>query len=113
VEIGLAYTYKIAEENVLNFTGVFQNNSFSADEYKIGAEYGYNDMFFVRGGYGFAQSNKDPTSPLPDKTSYIYGLTAGAGIHYPVGNLDFTFDYGFRAVDFLGDNHIFSIKLGF
>jgi hypothetical protein len=113
IELGLAYTASVTDESALNFSSVFQNNNFTADEYKLGVEYGYNNMFFVRGGYGFSEKRDDPSSPLADTRSYIYGISAGAGLHYPVGSLDITFDYAFRAVEFLDDNHIFSLKLGF
>jgi len=112
IELGVSYAYTPAELNVLNFHGVFQNNNFAGDEYKLGVEYGYNNTFFVRAGYNISENMKDNTSPLPDNASYIFGFTAGAGVHYPVGALDLTFDYAFRSVKFLEDNHIFSLKVG-
>lgn len=113
IEIGLAYDRSFAEQNSLQFSSVFQNNNFASDEYKVGLEYGYNNLFFLRGGYNFAESMEDASSPLQDKQTYIYGLTAGVGVHYETGGLDLTFDYAFRDVEFLDANHIFSFKVGF
>jgi hypothetical protein len=113
IEIGLAYAVDIGEQNGLNLTGMFQNNNFSVDEYKLGAEYSYDNTFFLRGGYNLSESKKNNALTVSDKTSFIYGFTAGAGIHYPVGNLDIGFDYAFRAVSFFQNNHIFAITLGF
>ncbi|MEK9136612.1 MAG: hypothetical protein AAB393_05770, partial [Bacteroidota bacterium] len=105
IEIGVGYTYNLEEAHALTGTSLFQNNNLSDDEYKFGLEYGYDNTVFLRGGYSFAQETK--------KDSYIYGPTAGAGVHYGFTGLDVTFDYAYRQVDFLDANHIFSIKLGF
>lgn len=113
IEFGLAYAVDIGEQNGLNLSGMFQNNNFSADEYKLGAEYNYNNTFFVRGGYNLSEIMKNTSLTVSDQTTFIYGFTAGAGIHYPVGNLDLTFDYAFRQVAFFQNNHVFSITLGF
>ncbi|MFN0159405.1 MAG: PorV/PorQ family protein [Bacteroidota bacterium] len=113
IELGLGYEINVGEQNSLNVAGVFQNNNFSSDEYKLGVEYGYEDMFFLRGGYDVAESKENSQIALSDQTSYIFGFTAGAGIHYAMGSLDLSVDYAYRAVEFLDNNHIFSLKLGF
>jgi len=113
IELGLAYKIDVGEQNALNVSGLFQNNNFSSDEYKLGAEYGYNDMFFVRGGYALSENAKNDALTVADKTSHIFGFTAGAGIHYELGSMDFTLDYAYRAVEFFESNHVFSLKFGF
>ena len=105
-EIGFSYVPVIDESNALLFTGSFQNQNFSADEYKLGAEYGYNNLFFIRGGYSFA-------SNLEGGSEYIYGLTAGVGVNYTSGNIDLLFDYAYRDVKFFESNHVFSLSVGF
>jgi hypothetical protein len=105
IELGVGYTYSLEEQHNLTMSSVFQNNNFSDDEYKLGLEYDYDNTLFLRGGYDLAQET------LED--SYIYGLTAGAGVHYAFTGLDVTVDYAFRSVDFLQDNHIFAVRLGF
>lgn len=104
-EIGLGYKPQLDEMNSLQFSGTFQNNNFSADEYKFGAEYGYNNTFFIRGGYQFA--------PNIDSDEYIYGLTAGVGINYDFEGIGLRIDYAFRDVDFFDGNHVFALSLGF
>jgi len=104
-ELGFGYKPTINEENSLLISGAFQNNNFSGDEYKIGAEYGYNDIFFLRGGYSM--------SPKSQSEEYIYGLTAGAGLNYDLGGISVKVDYAFRDVDFFDANHVFGITLGF
>ena len=106
IEFGLGYKTSFDDNNSLLLASTFQNNNFSDDEYKLGAEYSYENLFFVRGGYSFAQEESDTRD-------YLFGGTAGAGVHTQLGSLDLTFDYAFRAAKFLDANHIFSVKLGF
>lgn len=116
IEIGLAYNYTVTEDNFLTVNGVFQNNNFAADEYKLGVEYNYANTFFVRGGYNFAEITKNEgiqASASFDKTTHIFGFSAGAGLHYALGSLDVSFDYAYRAVEFLDNNHVFTVGLGF
>lgn len=105
IELGLGYTYRMGDANALNLTGLFVNNNFSDDEYKVGLEYGFDNTFFLRGGYNVSQET------VVD--SYIYGLTAGAGLNYNFSGLNLTFDYAFREVDFFQSNHVFAVKFGF
>ncbi|MDH4071089.1 MAG: PorV/PorQ family protein [Ignavibacteria bacterium] len=105
IELGLAYTYRPQDNHALNFTGLFVNNNFSDDEYKLGLEYGFDNTFFLRGGYNFSQETQ--------ADSYIYGLTAGAGLNYNFSGMNVTFDYAFRDVELFQSNHVFAIKLGF
>jgi len=104
-QIALGYKPVLDEINSVQFSGLYQNNNFSGDEYKVGGEYGYNDMFFVRAGYQFA----------PDISSeeYIYGLTAGAGINYDVEGFGIKIDYAYRDVEYFDGNHIIALTLGF
>lgn len=113
IEIGLGYNYTLEEDNFLVLNGVFQSNNFSADEYKVGLEYNYANTFFIRGGYNFSEITKNNSLQVSDKTSQIFGFTAGAGLHYSLGSLDVSFDYAYRAVKFLDNNHVFTVGLGF
>ena len=105
IEIGIGYSYQLESQSVLALSTLFQNNNLSDDEYKLGLEYGYDNMFFVRGGYSLAQET------ISD--SYIYGATLGAGVHYGFSGLDFSFDYAYRAAKFFGGTHAFALTLGF
>ncbi|HEY6192186.1 MAG TPA: PorV/PorQ family protein [Bacteroidota bacterium] len=116
IEIGASYTTRLSEDNALTFVSLFENNNFSADEYKVGAEYAFRDNFFIRAGWDLAgdQTNESLTALSGvDKATYLFGGTAGAGIHSQVGDLDLTVDYAYRAVKFLTGNHAITLKLGF
>ena len=114
IEIGGSYTRTFSDDNIVTLVSLFQNNNFSVDEYKIGAEYSYRNYFFVRGGWDIAESMTDPSLPSNvDQSTYLYGATAGVGVHSNLGDMDVTVDYAYRSVKFLDGNHIISIKLGF
>lgn len=57
-----------------------------------GAEYGFNDVVFLRGGYANAFVNDGETD-----------LTLGAGVKYSVGAVAFKFDYAYSRFGRLGD----------
>jgi hypothetical protein len=103
-QLGLGYSPVLDETNSLQFSGIYQNNNFSGDEYKLGGEYGYNDLFFVRAGYQLAPQVSD---------DYLYGFTAGVGIDYKVEGFGFKVDYAYREVEFFDGNHVFAVTLGF
>ncbi|MGE5400876.1 MAG: PorV/PorQ family protein [Ignavibacteriales bacterium] len=105
LELGLGYKYDMSKDNALTVSSSFQNTNFYGDEYKVGAEYGYNNLFFVRGGYSFvSEIQKD------DRT---FGLTAGAGLNYQMEGFDFKFDYAYRQTQYFSANHVFSVSFGF
>lgn len=104
-ELGFGYRPTIGGMNSLLISTSYQNNNFSGDEYKLGAEYNYNNMFFLRGGYTLS-----PKSQVED---YIYGLAAGVGFNYNFEGVDIKIDYAFRDVKYFDGNHIFAITLGF
>jgi hypothetical protein len=105
VEFGLGYRRSIGSDNVLLLSTAFQNNNFSDDEYRLGAEFGYQDLLFLRGGLNLSAKESE--------REYVYGPSAGVGVHYAFSGVDVTVDYAFRAVDIFDSNHIFSVKLGF
>jgi hypothetical protein len=110
LEMGIGYTPKLDDKNQISVGGTFRNNNYQDDEYNLGAEYGFDNMFFLRGGYTFApQAKKD----LLNSRGYIYDYTAGAGINYTVGGVALTFDYAYRHMKYFDGSQVFTLKLGF
>jgi hypothetical protein len=110
LEIGIGYTRKFDEKNGLSVGGVFRNNNYQDDEYSLGAEYEFNNVVFIRGGYTFApQSVKD----IAGQNSYPFDYTLGAGLHYPLGDLDLSFDYAYQHVKYFSGNNVITLRLGF
>jgi len=108
-QLAAGYKKPLDEINSLEFTGIYMNNNFSPDEYKLGAEYGYNNMFFVRAGYQFASNPGDSF----DESNYLYGFTAGAGFNYNVEGFSVKVDYAYRYAKFFDGNNVFALTLGF
>jgi hypothetical protein len=103
-QLALGYKWAFDESDGLQFSGIYQNNNFSGDEAKLGAEYGYNNMFFVRAGYQLAVQESD---------DYIYGFTAGAGINYNIEGFSIKIDYAYRYAEYFDGSNIFALTLGF
>ncbi len=107
LELGVSYSYNINEQNSFQLSGLFQNNNFFGDEVRVGGEYAFNNLFFIRAGY---------TNAYELESDYAtFGLNAGVGLKYDVGGLEMRVDYAYQAVkyDALGDTHIFALGLGF
>jgi hypothetical protein len=105
IELGFAYKMPLNDQSHINLASIFQNQNLSDDEYKLGAEFVWDNSFFVRGGYNLSQESY--------VDSYIFGATLGAGINQNFDGLDFTFDYAYREAKYFDANHVFSVKLGF
>lgn len=105
LEFGVGYKRSFDGSNSILVSTAFQNNNYSDDEYKVGAEYSYQDILFLRGGFNASQAESEK--------EYIFGPTFGAGVRTAVGSIDLGFDYAFRSVDIFDNNHVFSLRLGF
>lgn len=101
-QLGMAYKMIDQDRSVVNLTGTFQSNNFAQDEYRVGGEYSFDEKFFVRGGYTYA-----------DQTDYLFGLTLGAGLAFNLGDTDMHFDYAWSQSEFFDDNHYFTFQVGF
>jgi hypothetical protein len=109
MEIGVAYSPKLDDMNAVTLSGLFRNNNYLDDEYQVGAEYSFDKMFFVRGGYALSpQTDKDPTGAR----GYIFGVTAGAGLKYSLGDVSVSVDYAYRAVKYFTGNQVITVGIG-
>jgi len=108
-QLAAGYKKPLDAQNSLEFTGIYMNNNFSPDEWKLGTEYGYNNMFFVRAGYQFASNAGDSF----DESNYLYGFTAGAGFNYVADGFSVKVDYAYRYAQFFDGNNVFALTLGF
>jgi hypothetical protein len=110
MELGIGYNLQLGETSKFNFQTLVVNNNYLDDEAKLGVEYSFNDMFFLRGGYNFSVNN---TQDARGDAAYIFGPAFGAGFHYDLAGLSLDFDYAFRQVDYFDANNVFSLKVGF
>ena len=106
IEFGLGYKANVGSQSQLMFSSSYQSNNFSDDEYKLGAEYSYENTFFLRGGWALAPS-------IPENSKYLFGASVGAGIQTNLGDADLGIDYAFRDTELFSGNHTIAIRLGF
>jgi len=105
-EIGIAYDYRVNDQNTVTFATNYKNQNYGLDEFMGGVEYGFNDMFFVRGGYAQA-----PEGTADDN---IFGFTAGAGLKYALGgNTKVLVDYAFRDTKWFASNQWVTVSVMF
>ncbi len=105
-EIGIAYDYRVNDQNVLTLATNYRNQNYGLDEVMGGVEYGFNDMFFLRGGYGQA--------PEGNADDNIFGFTAGAGIKYNLGtSTKLLIDYAYRDTKWFDSNQWVSFSVMF
>jgi hypothetical protein len=105
IEIGLAYERKLNDMNTFSVMTNFQNNNYQGDEYKFGAEYAFNNLIFIRGGY--------LSSPNAAGDEYLYDYTFGVGVNYDLGGILASVDYAYRHLKFMDANNVITVRLGF
>ena len=110
MEIALAYDYKLGENNQVSLYGDFENNNYSTDVWKFGAEVDLMNLLFLRGGYTLAPN--DPVDAT-GASSYLYDYTVGAGIKYDLGGVNVSVDYAYRHLVRMSSNNVISVKVGF
>jgi long-subunit fatty acid transport protein len=96
--IGFAFEPYETEEHRITTSIQLNHPNDNSENFVVGAEYAWNKMLFLRGGYKFNV----------DEQNYSFGL----GINLPISIAEFTFDYAFANFQRLGSAHRFSIILG-
>ncbi len=96
VHIAAAYDILINETNTLTLAGTFTSNSFTKDQWRLGAEYtldGGKAIFLLRAGYVYEEGIFSETP-----TNALMGPTGGLTVDFPVGENATTIglDYCYR-----------------
>jgi hypothetical protein len=98
VAIGASYNIDINTDHRLTPAASFTSNSFIRDQFGLAVEYGFKNMFMVRGGYTF--DKKDKNAIIDDPISAQIGLSGGLSVQVPLGKKSertFGIDYGYRS----------------
>jgi hypothetical protein len=69
------------------------------EQYNVGAEYVFNDIFSLRGGYKFAYDQEN--------------VTGGFGMKLNMMGVDGSFDYGYNNFKYLPGTHSFTLQFQF
>jgi len=113
-EIGLGYEYNLNEQNSLTVMGTFMNDNFALDQYKVGAEYSFNDFVFLRGAYQIGYDADEEKFRMADEDYFLWGPSFGAGLNLDLGpNISLNVDYAYRITKIFDDNQWFTLRLGF
>ncbi len=108
-DIALGYELALGNAGTIDFATTYTNNTFYAEEYKLGVEYGFDNLFFVRAGYVYTDI---PTIEGVTKEDAIMNLALGAGLNYSFSGLNVKFDYAFVPAQYFTDTHLISVGIG-
>lgn len=96
--IGFALEPYESEEHRITTSIQLNHPNDNSENVAIGAEYAWQNMFLLRGGYKFNV----------DEQNFSFGV----GVKVPISIAEFSFDYSYTNFERLGSAHRFSIILG-
>ena len=101
---------EISSDHRITAAGNFTSNSFTKDQYRIGVEYGFKNMFMIRGGYVIDQGTWFDSEK---RTSAYTGPAFGASFVAPLGKKGSTFGlhYAYQMTESFEGTHSIGIKL--
>ena len=88
VAIGGSYDFNFSETNKLTVAGAFSANSFSADQFRLGLDYGMDiekASFHLRAGYVYEKGIFAEQFAYGSRLTALSGLTAGLSVDAVVG----------------------------
>ena len=109
--MGLSYSYPLGEQQMVNLSWLYSNNSFAIDHISAGLEYGYNKMVHLRAGYALPLYPEDYPESVRNETQF--GFACGGGIQIPAGGTTILLDYAWRDMELFAANQYFSIGFRF
>ncbi len=108
IAIGLSYQRHFDEENTVALSATFQNNNYTYDDYKIGGEYNFKELLYVRAGYLYTPQATDATPNI------FQNYTLGVGVNTKsFSSLDLSVDYAYVPAKYFDANNVFSVRFGF
>jgi len=101
---------EITSDHRITVAGNFTSNSFTKDQYRIGVEYGFKNMFMLRGGYVLEQGTWFDSEK---RTSAYTGPAFGASFVAPLGKKGTTFGlhYAYQMTESFDGTHSIGIRL--
>ncbi|MCK9255227.1 MAG: PorV/PorQ family protein [Bacteroidales bacterium] len=123
IKIGFSYSIRLASkvdefnetvssDHNLVIAGNFTANSYDKDQLHFGLEYGFKELFFLRGGYIYQSGLLDPN---PDKRTTVFtGPTAGITLQVPVNKENksvLAIDYSYRFTNPFQGVHTFGARI--
>ena len=109
LNIGMSYDLKIQRHRVSG-AAAFTSNSFQKDQYRLGGEYSFREMFMFRMGYTYEEGIRTPST----RTTALRGPSAGFTVELPMrGDSGSTFglDYSYRHTDPFQGSHTIGARI--
>ena len=107
LNIGLAYDILYLRHR-LTGSGTFTSNAFQKDQYRLGCEYSFRDMFMIRCGYTLEEGIRTPST----RTTALRGPSGGFTIEIPMGGgKTFGVDYSYRHTDPFQGSHSLGARI--
>ncbi|MFY8136886.1 MAG: PorV/PorQ family protein [Flavobacteriales bacterium] len=108
VNVGFAYDFLFNDKMKLTTDASFTSNSFTKDQFGLGAQFGFRERFFLRAGYMFDRGGEDDA-----RTTVYTGPTAGATVQIPVGanETNIGLDYSYRVTNPFGGVHSIGVHI--
>lgn len=109
VNVGFAYDFIFSEKSKLTGDLQFTSNSFTRDQFGLGAEFNFKNRFLLRGGYTYETNIGSEEETM---TVYI-GPSAGLTVQIPAGQNGtlFGFDYSYRMTNPFGGVHSLGLHI--
>ncbi|MAJ89785.1 MAG: DUF3308 domain-containing protein [Flavobacteriales bacterium] len=109
LNIGISYDINVHEHRITG-AGAFTSNSFQKDQYRLGGEYSYREMFMLRLGYTYEEGIRTPST----RTTALRGPSGGLTIELPMGGdagSTFGLDYSYRHTDPFQGSHTIGVRI--
>ncbi|MCK4461917.1 MAG: PorV/PorQ family protein [candidate division Zixibacteria bacterium] len=98
--LGLAYDFEVGSNSIVTLSSELKHPNDAHQQGSFGAEWSYDEMFFVRGGYKFRYEEE--------------GLSLGGGLMTNItGETDLLIDYAWQDFGRLESTHRFSVGFNF
>jgi len=113
LNIGASYDFFVGEDHTITASGTFISNSFQKDNFIVGVEYNFKDIFMLRGGYHYEEGI---TKAMPERTTVYTGPAAGVSIQVPMKKEEgsfFAIDYAFRSSSPYQGIHTIGARISF
>jgi hypothetical protein len=113
LRIGASYDFLLGESSELTLAGDFVSNSYTRDQFLVGAEFNFRELFYLRAGYSYEGNVTDDIEGT-DRTNVYNGPSAGATVQVPFNKEKGTgmgFDYSYQSTAHFKGTHVFGVRL--
>ncbi len=115
LKIGVSYALDFGSDLGLDLMGTFVNNAYSFDQYIVGGELDFMNMFFLRASYALAYKeglDDQDTGFVSANEDFLFGPAFGLGLKLG-SNVPLYLDYAYQVTEFFDSAQWFSLSVGF